>query len=188
MQSLIFAFMKGNAVQRYIWPLVLIMLMATVSMGQKIELEERIPETDFPKMALEEVRQKFPQGRRVKFYREISQADSLTFEAKLLSDGHWYSVEFYPDGTLVDIEKRVKFKSLPEAVREQIRKRWERDFRKSRVVKCQEQRSSEGIRYEIEMRGKDESGTDFYQYLFADDGTFLNREKIELRPSDMTLY
>lgn len=162
--------------------------MATVSMGQKIELEERIPESDFPKSALEQVQQKYPLRRRVKFYREISKADSLTFEAKLLSEGHWYSVEFYPDGTLVDIEKRVKFKSLPEATQAHISMRWEDDFRKVRIVKCQEQSSANGLRYEIEVRGKDETGSAFYQYLFTEAGSFINREKMELRPSDMTLY
>ena len=156
--------------------------------GQKIEMEERVTVAEFPPRAWAEVQQRFPNGRRLKLYRELSRADSLTFEAKLISGGHWYSVEFFPDGTLLDIEKRVKFKTLPETTRAAIHQRWQRDFRKFKVVKCQEQRSDAGLRYEVEVRGKGPDGTAYYQYLFSADGRSLQREEIELRPSDMTLY
>lgn len=151
-------------------------------------MEERIPESQFPEKALQQIQREFPDQRRVKFYRELSVSDSLTFEAKLLSGGHWYSVEFFPDGTLLDIEKKIKFKTLPDITKKAISAYWQQEFNKYKVVKCQEQRSKKGIRYEIEVRGKNENGTAFHQYLFEANGTFVRQEKIELRPSDMMLY
>ncbi|PHN05525.1 hypothetical protein [Flavilitoribacter nigricans] len=161
---------------------------ATQLLAQKVEMEERVSADEFPPDALREVRVRYPNGRRMKLYRERSNADSLTYEAKLLADGYWYSVEFFPDGSLLDIEKKIKFSSLPTTVRGRIQTRWQEDFRKYKVVKCQEQRADGTIRYEIEVRGKGAERTAFYQYLFRADGTFVHLEKIALRPSDMTLY
>lgn len=187
--------MVENKIRKYqgislfgIMPGLLLILLCTGGYAQKIEMEERIPVAAFPEEALQQVQKDFPDRRRVKFFRELSTRDSLTYEAKLRSDGHWYSVEFFPDGTLLDIEKKVKFKSLPDVAQETIRKQWQQDFTKFKVIKCQEQRSDKGIRYEIEVRGKNRKGAALYQYLFAADGTFIRQEGIALRSSDMSLY
>lgn len=155
--------------------------------AQKIEVEERISRPEFPAAALQYVDLEFPVKKRLKFYREFSK-DSLTFEAKFIADRHQYSVEFFPDGQLIDIEKKIKFKAIPKVTRQTILEHWKQDFKKVRVVKCQEQKSPRGIRYEIEVRGKGEKQTAFYQYLFEANGNFVERDKIELRSSDMTLY
>ena len=159
----------------------------TGAFSQKVEIEKRISQEAFPKQALQLVETDYPEAKKLKFYRERS-ADSTTFEAKFCFEKHRYSVEFNPDGDLLDIEKKIKFKTLPEPTQEAFEAKWSEDFKRFRVSKCQEQTSSKGIRYEIEVKGKSSQGTDFYEYLFESDGTFIQRQKIILRPSDMSLY
>lgn len=156
--------------------------------GQKMEIEERISEKYFPKPALAFIERNYPEVNKRKLYRETSAADSITYEAKFRSEGFLYSIEFWPDGQLLDIEKRVKFRSVPESTRRKMRDRWAADMKKFRVVKCQEQTSDAGTRYEVEVRGKIEQQVSFFQYLFEADGTFVQKSKIILRPNDMTLY
>ncbi len=167
--------------------LLSITLQTTSVFSQKVEIEKRISKEAFPKQALQLVETDYPEAKRLKFYRERS-ADSTTFEAKFCFEKHRYSVEFDPEGELLDIEKKVKFKTLPEPTKKTIEAKWTEDFKRFRVSKCQEQSSSNGIRYEIEVKGKSSTGTDFYEYLFASDGTFIQKQKIVLRPSDMSLY
>lgn len=169
--------------------LVIIGILPSVifAQTQKKEVEQRIPSGDFPPLARKHIEKDFPNAKRLKFYREITN-DTISFEAKFCSEKNWYSVEFTPEGKLLDIEKKVKFRTIPEATQTQIKKRWDQDFKKYRVKKCQEQTSSLGIRYEIEVRGRGSEGTAFYEYLFAADGTFLQKREIVLRSSDVTLY
>ena len=123
----------------------------------------------------------------LKYYQEFA-VDTMTYEAKFRWRDYLYSVKFYPDGALFDIEKKVNFHSLPEEVQAKIKEKWQQDFKKFRVSKCQEQTSDAGLRYEIEMKGKKQGDTAFYEYLFEADGAFVKRSKIFLRPNDVTLY
>lgn len=167
--------------------IIFCLFAGTPGIAQKIEVENRIRKETFPSDALQYLQDRYPDLRRVKYYREIS-ADTVSFEAKFRLDRHLYSVEFFADGTLMDIEKKIRFRTLPEDARRKIEARWTEDFQKFRVIKCQEQTIGDRIRYEIEVRGKTEEDTEFYQYLFESDGAFVDREVIVQRPTDMTLY
>ncbi len=162
-------------------------LSISMTRAQKVEIEKGIPREQFPESALEYIEERFELLKRIKFYRELAN-DSTTYEAKFLWQDYWYSVKFYPNGNLLDIEKKIKFRSAPKALREKIAERWQRDFKKFKVIKCQEQKSAAGLRYEIEVKGKGEKEAAYYEYLFDADGTFVSRSKIILRPRDMTLY
>lgn len=155
--------------------------------AQKVEIEKGISREQFPEGALAYIEERFDLLKRIKFYRELAN-DSITYEAKFLWRDYWYSVKFYPDGNLLDVEKKIKFQSTPKVLREKIEEQWRRDFKKFKVIKCQEQKSAAGLRYEIEVKGKGEKKTAYYEYLFEADGSFVSRSKIMLRPRDMTLY
>ena len=155
--------------------------------AQKIESEERIDVEQFPDSALFYLIREFPEARKQKYYRETSTA-GLTYEAKFCVGKDHYSVEFEPGGQLIDIEKLIEFEGIPAGVRKRIRERWDEDFKKVKVKRCQRQRSRAGIRYEIELRGKGEKGKRDYEYLFASDGRFLQRREILPRSTDINLY
>ena len=159
----------------------------SVAYTQKIEVEKRIDRKDFPTEALSYITQEYPAAKKMKFYRQRS-TDSLTYEAKLKQDGYRFSVEFSPEGQLLDVEKKVKFSSLPEHVQDRIISFWEQSLDKFKIDKCQEQSSDLGIRYEIEVKAKVNKEVAFYEYLFEANGTFIKKVKIILHPNDMTLY
>lgn len=173
---------------RHLLPVLLFICLANLaSMAQKIEFEKRIPADAFPNKALEQIEQDFPYAKKLKLYQEIS-SDSITYEAKFCYNRARYSVEFFEDGKLMDIEKKIKYNTIPAEARKTIEQQWNQDMRRFKVVKCQEQTSTLGIRYEIEVKGKAENNMDYYEYLFEADGTFVQKSKIILRPTDMNLY
>lgn len=155
--------------------------------AQKMEQEKNIKEEDFPQLALKYLKDHFEGSRKIKFYQEIS-TDSLTYEAKFKWNKFRYSVEFFPDGRLMDIEKRIPFSSIPVEVTNNIKEKWEEDFKKYKISKCQEQSSNAGTRYEIELKGKNEDDRALYEYLFDSNGAFIQKREIILRTTDMTLY
>ena len=167
--------------------LVFISLGILKAQAQKIEVEKRISSEEFPGPALDYLAQHFPEAKRSKFYQETSK-DGTTYEIKLRSGGFRYSVEFFPDGTLMDIEKEIKFSSIPPETRALMQDQWEKDFKKFKVKRCQEQTSVRGVRYEIEVKGTTKQSPALHEYLFEQNGHFVKADRILLRPSDMTLY
>lgn len=155
--------------------------------AQKIEQEKRIDPSDFPNQAMDYLEEHFSGIRKMKLYQEIS-TDSVTYEAKFKLNAFRYSVEFFPDGELLDIEKLIPFSTIPEPSRLKIIELWQDHFKKYKVTRCQEQTSDLGIRYEIEVKGKNKEGRALYEYLFEADGDFVQKRKIILRTTDMTLY
>ena len=163
--------------------------LAQCFFAQKIEVEKRIPEREFPTKAIEWLNGDF-QGRKCERYYLESDGDTTNFEAKFKWQNERYSVEFFKNGDLKDIEKQVDFKIIPAAVQLKITGRFQQDFKKFKVKKVQEQTlpGQPGQRYEIEMKGKNDEGTAFFEYLFEEDGSLLLRRKIELPSNNITLY
>jgi len=178
---------KMNFLYSCLWSLILLFAGGGSLQAQKIEHEKRIPPSAFPKSAIQYLNSKFPESRKVKLYKETS-TDSITYEAKFKWEKDWYSVEFLPQGDLLDIEKQIKFKDVPEKTRQRIIDYWDKSLKKFKVTRCQEQTSDEGIRYEIEIKEKNEEETAYFEYLFEKNGDFIQKRKIVLRSTDMTLY
>lgn len=80
----------------------------------------------------------------------------------------------------------MKYKSLPETLRQEIEQRLDSDFKKWKVDRLQEQTlpGDAEKRYEIVIKGKDETGATKYEYLFGSDGTVIRKLKI-LLPSNL---
>jgi hypothetical protein len=157
--------------------------------AQKIEVEKRVPEQEFPAVAIEWLGGHFD-GRKCKRYYLESDGDTTNFEAKFKWQGECYSVEFFKNGSLKDIEKQVDFKTIPATAQAKINERFRQDFKKSKVKKVQEQTlpGQAGHRYEIEVKGKNSDGTAYFEYLFEEDGKLLKSRKILLPPNNITLY
>lgn len=154
---------------------------------QKIEMEQRISEEAFPKDALLHLEHSFSPEKKVKYYQENS-GEGESYEAKFKKNGHRFSVEYAVDGSLLDIEKQMNFSAVPETVQARINKYWNEEFKRFKILKCQEQSSSAGIRYEIEIKGYSKKGIRLYEYLFDADGTFLKKAEMVTRSNDMILY
>jgi hypothetical protein len=155
--------------------------------AQKIEQEKRIDRSEFPSQAMDYLQDHFKGMRKMKLYQETS-TDSITYEAKFKLDKSRYSLEFFPNGQLLDIEKLIDFETIPTQTKQKITQLWNEHFKKHKVTRCQEQTSDRGIRYEIELKGKNKQGRALYEYLFEANGDFVQKREIILRTTDMTLY
>lgn len=118
--------------------LILLSISSFVFSQTKNEKEERISESDFPTKALEVVKHLPEKCKRLKFYKETD-GDTYSFEVKFKYKGNRYSLEFYNDGRIEDIEVLTKFKNLKDNVRGDISNYFKASFSKYRFIKVQEQ-------------------------------------------------
>lgn len=164
-----------------------LLLFSSFSFGQKLEIEKRIRKEDFPITALQYLEENYGLEGKIKWYLE-STGNEKSFEAKFMRDHQKYSVEFYEDGRLMDVEIELPYEDIPEASRTRMEKQWEEDFEKSKVQRVQKQKSNLGLRYEIIVRGKKKKNTKLYEYLFESDGQFVKSLLIVGRSDDLNLY
>lgn len=171
------------------WLTFLLMAAGQWLFAQKIEVEKRVPEDELPVAALELLNERFDARKCKRYYLE-SDGDTTNFEAKFKWQGECYSVEFFKNGQLKDIEKKVDFKKIPPATQAKINERFRQDFKKFKVKKVQEQTmpGQNGRRYEIEVKGKNDEGTAYFEFLFEETGNLVERRKIILPSNNINLY
>ena len=155
--------------------------------AQKVERERRVPGSEFPAFAHQYLLDSFPGDVKWKFYEEISK-DGRTYEAKGRVMGYPYSVEFFPDGSLMDVEKTIRLSELPSAVRADFERDLSDTYQKFRILRVQIQFSSMGTRFEIEVKTKSEKKWRKYQYLIDEEGFVLDREVMLSKPIDFIFY
>lgn len=174
--------------KNFFWILFLA-LQVQALFAQKTEVEKRIPEKSFPGDALLWLNAEFAQRKCLRYYLETD-GDITNFEAKFKWQGERYSVEFFKNGVLKDIEKQISFKDIPDSAQAGIHEKLRRDFKQFKVLKVQEQTlpNISGKRYEMEIKGKNDSGTALFEYLFEADGRLVLSRQIILPPNNITLY
>lgn len=167
-----------------------ILVFSPNAFSQKQEVEKRISAKRFPSEALSQLADSFAGLRQVKYYLELNGADT-SYEAKFKWKRARYSVEFLPNGSLMDVEKKVKFGSLPTSFQAMVEQQLGHDFKKFKVKKCQEQ-TRPGLpskRYELEIEGKPVVGkAAVFEYLFEEDGAVVQWQEILLPSNNINLY
>lgn len=174
----------------------------------KNEVEESIVKDMMPERAMKLLSDLLKDARKVHFYRETD-GEQVSFEAKMARKGGIFSIEFYEDGSLMDIEKLISYHSIPQEIRDSIEEYLAKEYKRFKVRRTQKQFSAEEddeednevieefieqdnddltIRYEIEIDVRDQSGVGSYEMLFDEEGHFLNKRKIIRRSLDNILY
>jgi hypothetical protein len=173
--------------------LLLLVCPKTIYAQEKIEREYAIKSTVVPESALQFIDQVF-ENPRIKWYAEESQKGQ-SIEAKVKGDGTIYSIEFDKAGRLQDIETLIKFKSLPENLREAIENKLETKFSRIKIRKVQRQWTGSAttlqlllakkapeekytVRYELIIRGTKDKSTSDYEVLVDDKGSLIRTSKI----------
>jgi hypothetical protein len=111
--------------------------MLKVSAQKKNEKESRIELSNFPKEA-QVLLQQLPEGtKRIRFYKETD-GDKTSYESKFKYKGHWYSLEFNPNGKLEDIEKKIKPSKIQKQQMLAIEDYLKNNFEKYDFIKIQE--------------------------------------------------
>jgi sporulation protein YlmC with PRC-barrel domain len=104
----------------------------------KNEQEMRIDKQDFPSKALE-LLELFPEhSKNIKYYFETD-GDNTSYEAKLILNKRVYSIEFNEDGTLQDVEIRIKKRKIKHEALDQINNWLNKNYRKHYLLKIQKQ-------------------------------------------------
>ncbi len=165
----------------------------------KIEIEERIGKNEAPLEA-----QKFIDSlhfsSKVKWF--VEQDTRKTFEAKTKSKGKKYSIEFDSLGQIEDIEVVIKWNQIPLSTQNAICEKLHVDFEKFRIKRIQIQYSGKEIdllnfetntenliiRYEIVLKGKKQSQSSLYEYLFSEKGEVEEEMQIDFRNTDNIEY
>ncbi|MFS4482492.1 hypothetical protein ACKGJY_05715 [Hyunsoonleella sp. 2307UL5-6] len=114
-------------------------LYVSVSFSQsKNEKEERIPLSEFPKVARNYFNEFSHQLKYLKLYRETD-GEKHSFEAKFKIKKLYYSIEFDTMGKLEDIEIVIKEKYIPKTTLLEISTYFDTNFKKTRLLKIQKQ-------------------------------------------------
>ena len=181
-------------------------LLISVSIGRaqtKYEKELRIKPDQVPKNAIEFV-QLLNFGTKIKWYQELSETGS-SIEAKTKYKGEHYSIEFSKDGTLEDVEVKIRWNTIPEIVRKRITNDLELkyDDYKLNKVQIQYQGNPNAIRsylikgtdfneitinYEVVISTKVNKKFTQFELLYSAEGILLKRAEIVLRNSDNIEY
>lgn len=159
----------------------------------KIEREYKIKPSGVPAKALTFIDESFSKVK-VNWYMEQS-AGGKSIEAKIRKDGTLYSVEFDTLGNIQDVEVLVKFKEIPDALRQIIERNLVEQFSRFKVQKTQKQWIGKpkvlqslikGVKpgekhqtnYELVVTGKKNRHIDNYELLFNQTGLLVRQQKI----------
>ncbi len=174
------------------------------SFGQeKFEREHKISIEEVPQQALKFINS--PKlTNKIKWYREIN-SEYSTIEAKTEVNGIKYSIEFTLDGLIEDIEVEIKFNKLSEKTRQNIREVLDSTFIKHKIRKTQIQYVGEpkelkhflegtisadnlSVNYEVVLKAKDLVRWSLYEFLFSEEGSLLDKNRIVFRNTDNLKY
>lgn len=167
---------------------VFFLMMNAVFSQEKFEREYRITSESVPENAKLFV-DKFNFDKKVKWFAEESQ-DGKTIEAKSCLNNYKYSIEFSENGNLIDVEKEVNFKELPEKNQQKINSSLTEKYDTYKIKKLQIQYKGNQevvlqsilnnteveeiiINYELVVKGKKENESKRYELLVDERGTIL---------------
>lgn len=170
---------------------------------QKFERESAISKENLPPFALN-FEEKLTDVRKVKWYLEEG-FHGKSIEAKYKSAKKKYSVEFDTTGRIEDVEIQMKFRELSELMQLHISSRLDNDGDKYKIDKIQIQYSGEQlllekiassgegvdkseVRYEVVARIKEDKKLKSYEYLFGEEGVFIQRVEIVIQTSSNLEY
>jgi hypothetical protein len=175
------------------------LLINNISAQDKYEKEYRISLDEVPTSAKLFV-DSFGFHKKIKWYIEES-LTGKSIEAKTKKQKQKYSIEFDTLGRLEDVEIQKKWKQLPNSFQQIANNHFENEFKKSKIIKVQEQfTGSESrildyllnknnkngliIKYEIVVEGSDENGVKWYEYTFLENGEVEGRKNIIFKNID----
>ncbi len=182
----------------------LMVLFSTLMIAQtKFEREYKVKANEVPAKAIQYVKS-LGADKKIKWYQEISQAGK-SVEGKTKIRNSCYSVEFDMEGNLQDVEVKIGWKEIPKRSELKILEHLIFRFDKFKTQKIQRQYTGDSavikqvlvgektiiqptIRYEMVVKGRKNRQVKLYEFLFSEEGEFLEELTIELRNTDNLEY
>lgn len=172
---------------KHLFLLVIICIFKFSAFAQKIEKEKLINKNKFPDKALKYLNQHFDQQKGIKYYREKTE-DSVFYESKFNCNGEFFSVKFYTNGVLYDIEKIINKEQISDEAWKKINTKFDHDFKRWKVTKIQKRFYDNSEEYEIIAEGKLKKQVKVFEYHFSEEGIFLSKEEVEGRFTDILFF
>ncbi len=173
---------------------------------QKVEIEKRIGQNEFPGRSLHAVEPITENARSIKYYLEVTNNDT-SYEIKLKYFDRKLSIEFNSNNTLQDIEELNSFEEIPVQTQNAITNHFDNAFERYKIVRIQKQYLPTGnvhaafgslarnklnqfnTNWEIVVSTKSPKGKlAKYEFLFSNDGAMLRKQIIKGNPDDIILY
>ncbi len=164
------------------------LLLPFLASAQKVELEQRVPETKLPAGMLEMLSEKYPEYKRMRYYEERNEQGRF-FEAKFCFRKSRYSVKFDTLGQLVDVERRIRFRELPVETARLIRQDLGQYFQRYTIRDLQERLvNGEVIGYEMELQGKSSDHLGYFEAQYMRNGERERIRTMEQEPNDFIFF
>lgn len=174
----------------------------TVSDPVKREFERPVDRQEFPAGALKILDSYFSSEPSIRYFEE-SDGDSRSFEAKVDLGEDQFSIEFNTYGELEDIEKLLLFDDLSALQKQTITDYFKSAYTSYQIIRTQLQYTSDVLedvqllpvirnndlddvitKIEIEVEAQNTRELGFFEFLFEDDGTLIQRRRIFKRSID----
>src|SRR6516165_5290878 len=84
---------------------------------------EKLKLDKIPKKVMEAIKNRFPNAEITSAEKETEDG-KVVYDIELKHDGRKYEMDIQEDGTIVEIEKEIKLKDLPEAVAKAIKAKY----------------------------------------------------------------
>ena len=161
-----------------------------------------------PDNAIELLKPFFDDAKIINYYMESGGGD-ISYEAKFSWKGDKLSIEFFKNGSLMDIEELIGINDIKSKTQKEVEKFFSENFKKHKIIRIQRQFSAEDahekgsevieeflendwddltIRYEIVAEVLDQDVIGPYEFLFDRKGKLIEKRKIIRRSPDNLLY
>jgi uncharacterized membrane protein YkoI len=100
-----------------------LVLLAAVAGADEKEKPKKVPLDKVPKAVLNAVKARFPGARLTSVEKETVDGKVL-YDIELTHKGRKYEMDVHEDGTVVEVEKQVDPKDLPEAVTKALKDKY----------------------------------------------------------------
>lgn len=181
--------------------LFFLLLISSISYGQKREIEKSVKKENVPQNAKMWLKDAYEGKNKVRWYFQTD-GEKEVYEAKLKWKKKWHSVEFLPTGEIKDIEILISIKELPREVYKNLVKYFSENYQKYKIDRIQVQYTGESddledlideneagellIKiYEIEYFGRENGINKIWEGHFDKRGYFIEKRVIELNSTDV---
>jgi uncharacterized membrane protein YkoI len=144
--------------------MMMVPLLAAVAVAD----EEKIPLSKVPKEVLAAAKKKFPDAKVLQVSKE-KEGNDYVYEVALDNNGQKIDMSFKPDGTIIEIEKTIPFKTLPEAVIKTLKAKYPR----ATFPKAEEVTKGETVAYEVIVATADKKK---FEVVLSPEGKIVKTE------------
>jgi hypothetical protein len=147
--------------------------------------ESRLSTKKVPEKIKNHIQTTYPGATQIKYYHQVEN-DTLFIESDFKSGIDKYSLLFFPDRRLYEIEIIVEFKEFPTEIGTKITNELNTRFKKYKILECYEVNPNSNALYEINVRGSSKNGDGTYELFFDKQGNFMKIKEEIIKPITTT--